>query len=177
MKLSQIYEARNRMRKTADALSGLVDFLQQHGSQQEQHTIDVFLQKPTPQAWKESQWLIDSALRIGAGMERNDELDDNLENWAVLKRLTPQMVAAAVYDMTQASIVDTPRQTLSMTEPSRNRLKRALGPLGYVSTMAGISELPKAQAKKFLKTTARHSNAFISAARHDMPGTKIVRQF
>lgn len=177
MRLSQISENRQRLRTTAVALSELVDFIQQHGSQSDQRAIDVFLKKPTPQAWLESMWLVDKAIRMGAESEKSDELTDSMEGWAMLKRLTPPVVSAAVYDMSQMATIDTPRQTLAMNEPNRNRLKRALGPLGYVSTMAGLSELPKSHAKKFLKSTARHSNSLIGATKKDIPGTRVTRQF
>lgn len=177
MRLRNIHENRNKIRAAATSLSELIDFIQEYGNKEDNAAIIKFLQRPTPKAWQESSWLVNRALQLGSKMEENQELINSMEGWKSLLHLTPAIMSSAVYDIDRTAVLDTPRQPVALNEPNRNRLKRALGPLGYVTTMAGISELPTHIAKRFIRDTAKNSDKYIRAAKHDLPHTRVVRQF
>jgi hypothetical protein len=178
MKLSSIVESglkgKTIIRNTAEAIGDLISYIYQHGQPAQKKALDAFLKEPTPHGWDQSKWLIKAAIQQ-ASTDRN--LTDNIKAWSQLASLTSPVVTAAVYDIDQKQAKGTPLQNLVLSRGMRDKYKQALGPQGYVGTMANVGDVGPNKLRNMLKTTAKNSTAIAKATKKDMPNIRPVTKF
>jgi hypothetical protein len=170
MKLRSITEknikgSQEVVRRTADALGDMIEFAYENldpNNSRELQTLNAFLDKPTPQTWQQSKWIIDSLIK------QTD--DPRTEIWAGLKGVTSPTIAASVYDIDPSKTKGTPLGDVSLSRRNRDNLKQTLGPEGYISSLANAGgEVSNRELKQHLKTTAKDSKALTKAAKNDLP--------
>ena len=178
MRLSQISEAglRGRMaiRNTADAVGDLIRYVYDEGTQEEKQALDAFLKAPEPRGWENTKWLIDS---VSQRLARDPNMADSLKQWGQLKTLTAPVVTAAIYDIDPQDAKGTPLQSLVFGKSTRDKYKVALGPQGYVSTMANVGNLGTNKLRDMLRSTAKDGRAIAKAVKRDLPQIKPVARF
>lgn len=180
MKLIFIAEAKlsgskTAVRDAAEAMGDLIQFIYELGKSPELTSLENFLKAPNSREWDRTRWVIDSALQKATTM--GNDYQSRMKTWASLKTLTSPVATAAVYDVNQKSAKGTPLQKVALNNSTRNKLKMALGPQGYVSSLANASDVPPSKLKDMLKDTAKSGNALAKASKKDLPGIRLVTRF
>lgn len=178
MKLRTIAEAgikgRTVVRNTGQSLGELISFIRNSGDREQQKAMASFLKNPTPESWEQSKWLIDAAIKIAANDKNNN---DYIKSWSALKGLSSPVAVASLYDMEPKHAKGTPIQSVVLSKPGRDKFKAAIGPQGYIGTMANAGELGDDKLRKLIKTTAKNGAALTKAAKKDIPSVKPVSKF
>lgn len=179
MKLSNITEAKSRtpIRDAASALALVIDTLQQHypKNSEEQLAFNRFLSNPSSNTWKTNKWVIDNIIKTGYTKGISP---DQLSQIAYLNTLTSPTIAASVYDIDRSKARNTPISNIALDNVKRNRLKRALGPIGYVSSLANISnKMNDSQLRRHLRFTANSQIGLNRAAMKDLPNIHLLKRF
>ncbi len=179
MKLRAIAEAklkgsRTLIRDTATIFGDLIKYITKLGHTPESEALTQFLAAPDARSWERTKWIIDAAVRRA----ETDPSDANRAvKWANLKQLTAPVLAAAIYDIDPKYVKNTPLQKIALSKQIRDKYKAALGPQGYVSTMANADTIPPTKLRDMLKTTAKSGVALAKAGRTDLPSIKPVTHF
>jgi len=180
MKLSSISEeikgSRETIRNAAVALGELIRFVYDTGQGEELQGLDTYLTHPTPRGWEKISWIIDSAMQKAAAL-KDDSLTDQMKHWAELKSLTSPVIVAATYDIEPPQVKGTPMQKVALSRPQRNKMKLALGPQGYVSTLSQAGSLPSGKLKNMSRNIARSSSGLTQAAKTDIPNVQPRAKF
>jgi hypothetical protein len=169
MKLKLITEnelsgSRTIIQDTAKIVESLIQYIYTLDDQSlERRTLDAFMSKPTPENWRKSNWLIDSAIR------KSDNPEGVQNSWKSLKTLTPEVVVASFYDLDPRTTRGTPFQNITLNSKKRKDLKAALGPQGYVSTTSKLGDLRSTDAHDMLKKTADNKDNLDKAIEKDLP--------
>jgi len=185
MKLRQIAEdikgSHEVVRDSANALGDLIQFAYENldpKTSRELRSLDKFLRKPTPQLWERTKWIIDSLMHQTVN---DPQLQTRAKQWAGLKGITSPVVAASIYDIDPKYAKGSPIANTALNKQLRDRLKKTLGPEGYVSGLADMGgKVTDNRIKKLLKSTAKQGEAFSQAAEQDMPDLvpkKQIRKF
>lgn len=178
MKLSTIAEAglksKTAIRDTAEAIGNLIDFVYKKGAPEHKSALDNFLSNPDPKGWEQTKWIVDAAIQMAT---KDPDARGNLKVWGQLKTMTSPVVAAAVYDIDPRQARGTPLQGLVFGKGIRDKYKLALGPQGYVGTMANVGEIGTNKLRDMLKTISKSGNAIAKAAEKDIPIVRPVREF
>lgn len=156
--------SQNVVRDAADALGSLIQYVYTLDDQgAERLTLDAFLSKPTPENWKRSRWLLDSAI------EKSGAPEDSLRGWAGLKTLTSPVITSSLYDVNSKFTRGTPLQNVSLTSKKQDDLKSAVGPQGYVSAFSELGDMPEQETGDLLKRTADEADDIDTAVERDLP--------
>lgn len=177
MRLSTITEqtgGRAVIRRSAEALGDFIRFVYDQGAPEHRKALDQFLQNPNPRAWDKTSWLLGAAQQM---VGPDPQMVDSLKKWEELKGLTSPTIVAAIYDIEPAQAKGTPLQGLIMAKSTRDKYKMAMGPQGYVSTMANAGQLGTHRLRHMLKDTAKSGAALAKAAKRDIPGVRTVPKF
>jgi hypothetical protein len=176
MKLRAIAEAKSRtiIRDTGEAMGDLIQFIYGLGKTEERAALEEFLREPTARGWDKASWVVESAMRMVAQDEQNQ---DRIKKWNVLKAVTSPVVSAAVYDIDPKYVKGTSLQQTALPRTVRDRFKMAMGPQGYIGTMANAGQLPASRLKGMLKSTAQSGTALVKASQKAVPGIKPVARF
>lgn len=174
MKLSIIAENHPVVRDAARAMGALVRHIKQFGNDGEKKALGIFLKAPSAASWGRTKWLLDSAIQANL-TDRSQA--DNLKAWSELKSLTDPVVAAAVYDMEPGDAKQTPLQGKVLSRQNRDKYKLALGPQGFVGTMANADKMGTNRTRQFLKDIAKQGTQIAKDARKDIPGVRPTGRF
>ncbi len=179
MRLRLISEAGlNHSRKivsdTAAILGDFIQFMYKSGKGKELNVLDSFLRKPSPQSWEQSKWIIDS---IAQKTVQNPQLQPKVDGWLQLKNITSPIISTTVYSIEPKYLKGTPLQNLALSRQNRDKFKKALGPQGYVSTLANADELSHSELKNLVKATSKDSSGLRKAIETDMPNVKQIAKF
>lgn len=178
MKLLTIAEAglkgKTVIRDTAKALGDFIDFINKNGQPEHKEALNNFLKSPDPRGWEKTAWLLDVATQIAS---KDPNMVENIKLWNQLKTMTSPVVTAAVYDIDPRQAKGTPLQGLVFSKGTRDKYKLALGPQGYVGTMANVGDIGTNKLRDMLRTTARSGAAIAKAAKKDMPMVKPLAKF
>ncbi len=178
MKLSSITEAglksKTVIRDTAKALGDFIDFINKNGQPPHKEGLNNFLKAPDPNSWEKTKWLLDVAIQMAM---KDPDMSANVKLWAQLKTMTSPVVTAAVYDIDPRQAKGTPLQGLVFAKGVRDKYKLALGPQGYVGTMANVSEIGTNKLRDMLRTMSKSGAAIAKAAKKDMPVVRPVPKF
>ena len=156
MKLRQIAEEarpKETIRRTAESFGDMLEFIYGLDPEaKERQAINRFLEEPTPQTWDRAKWIVNSLIRQVA---QDPKLKDRANRWAEINQVTSPIVSSSIYDIDPKQTKDTPLSDISMNKSKRDKMKRSLGPEGYVSSLAGIGgEVEQYDIKRHLKKTA-----------------------
>lgn len=178
MKLSLIAEAglksKTAIRDTAAAVGELIDFIYKNGNPEHKKAMDDFLKAPDAKGWEQSKWLIDQAMQMAT---KDPAAQGNLKTWDQLKGMSSPVVAAAVYDIDPKQAKGTPLQGVTFGKGVRDKYKLALGPQGYVSTMANVDDIGTNKLRDMLKAMSKDGTAIAKAAQKDIPSIRPVQNF
>lgn len=181
MKLQSITEAKSRqpIRDAALALADLNRYLNDQLGRKSAEAIAFtdFLSTPTYRKWDKNKWVVDRAIK--SAIEAKDtNLKTRIQKWAFLNTLTSPTIAASVYDMSPSDTKNTPAHKVSLSKNLRDKLKKSVGPSGYVSMLSNAgSNLNANKIKNLIKDTARNSSGLIKATKADLPKTQIPTKF
>lgn len=178
MKLTLIAEAglksKTVIRDTAEAIGDLIKFIYDKGAPEHKAALDGFLKEPDPQGWEKTKWIIDAAMKLGG---TDPQMAGKLKLWNQLKNMTSPVVTAAIYDIDPAQAKGTPLQGLVFGKGVRDKYKLALGPQGYVGTMANVGEIGTNKLRDMLRTMSKSGSAIAKAAKKDMPTVRPLPKF
>lgn len=179
MKLRQITEAKSSepIRDAATSMGDLISFIKEMPESQEYKELFSFLSQPSFKAWSKAKWIVNSAIKQVA-LSKNPQLIARAKKWAFLNNLTDPTVAASVYDIEPKMTKGTPADRYSQNKSQRDKLKKTMGPLGYVSVFSNLGkDATPSKIKKLVKDTSRNSIGTTRAARKDLPNVKTVSKF
>lgn len=174
MRLWLIGEAGTPIRTAADALGSLITFTYGLGECPEREALNTFLKQPSPRQWEDTLWIIDSLIRRASELPNTQR---RMKDWAKLKSLTSPTIAAAIHDINQRQTKGTPLQTGALSKLTRDRFKFAVGPQGYVSSLAYAGQIPMSKLKMMMKDIARSGPALVKAAKADLPDVRPRTKF
>lgn len=179
MKLKTIAEKSTRpVRDSAKSFGSLIQYINNNFDKRsnEYTSLYNFLSNPTITNWQKSKWVIDSAIKQAL---TDPKTAQDAKEWAFLKSVTSPTVVASIYDIDQKKTKGTPLQSISLSEPQRNKLKSSLGPEGYISTLSNIGgEIANGnKLKRILKGTAKNSTNTIKSIKKDIPSVKTTNKF
>jgi hypothetical protein len=179
MKLRVIAEAVDQapIRHGAEALGDLIQFTYELGKSDETTALDLFLAKPSPQAWDRTKWIIDAAIQRIMGVPPDQTTQERLKKWTALKRLSSPVAATAIYDIDMKYARGTPLERVLLSRPLRDKFKAAVGPQGYISALANAGQLPPRKLKKMMQDTAKNSKGLTKAGQLDLPGLRPIKRF
>ena len=179
MKLSFIAEAKSNepIRDSAKSLGDLISFIKTAPDSPEYKELMAFLSKPTFRTWNKAKWVVDSCIKKAVESQDN-ALMVRAKSWAFLNNLTDPTIASSVYDMDAKSAKDTPADRYAQSKSQRDKMKKALGPLGYVSMLSNLGkDSTPSKIKKLVKDTSRNSLGTSLAAMKDLPNVRSVPKF
>lgn len=182
MKLSAIHESglksKTVIRDTAAALGDLIGFINQNGQPEQKEALNGFLKDPNPQGWERSKWLVDAALQLASKDPRiANQMADKMKTWAQLKTMTSPVITAALYDIDPQQAKGTPLQDIVFSKSVRDKYKLALGPQGYVGTMANVGEIGTNKLRDMLRTMSKSGAAIAKSTKKDVPNVRPVSKF
>lgn len=179
MKLRMIAEAKSNepIRDAANSLGDLISFIKQSPKSKEYKQLMDFLSKPTFRTWDQTKWVVDSCMKQAAASQDN-QLLTRARKWAFLNNLTDPTVASCVYDLDPKLVKQTPASRYSQNKSQRDKLKKSIGPLGYVSVFSNLGkDATPSKIKKLVRDTSRNSLGTTLAAKKDLPNVKTVQKF
>lgn len=179
MKLRQIIEAKSSepIRDAAASMGDLISFIRETPESQEYKDLLDFLSKPTFKSWGKAKWVVNNAIKRVA-LSKDPQLIARAKKWAFLNNLTDPTVAASVYDLEPKMTKGTPADKYSQNKSHRDKLKKTMGPLGYVSVLSNLGkDATPSKIKKLIKDTSRNSFGTTRAAKKDLPSVKTVTKF
>lgn len=178
MKLTFITEAglksKTVIRDTAAAVGDLIRFIYDNGPPEHKTALDNFLKEPDPQGWEKTKWLVDAAIKL---VGTDPQMSSKVKLWHQLKNMTSPIVTAAIYDIDPNQAKGTPLQELVFSKGIRDKYKLALGPQGYVGTMANVGEIGTNKLRDMLRTLSKSGAAIAKAAKKDIPTVKPLPKF
>ena len=165
---------RQVIRRTAETLSDILDYLNESGEKSEELiAIDRFLQDPTPQSWNDTKWIINSLI---SQVAKDD--NDRAQKWAELNNLTSPTIVSSIYDMDQKYARKISSKIVPLSKAKRDKLKKTLGPLGYITSLSSIGgDVKPNDIKKYFKRMTRDGEELIKAAETDLPNLVGKRQY
>jgi len=179
MKLRFIAEAKSNepIRDSAKALGDLISFIKDSPNSEEYKYLMSFLSKPTFKAWDKTKWIVNSSIKKAAKSQDQD-LINRASQWAFLNKLTSPTITSSVYDIDPKLSKDTPADRYAQSKSQRDKLKKTLGPLGYVSVLSNLGkDATPSKIKKLVKDTSRNSLGTTLAAKKDLPNVRTVNKF
>lgn len=179
MKLRNITEAKSKtpLRDAANQLGVLVKYIQTNYKKEDEvsKALDTFLKYPSAKSWVSTKWIIDN---ISRNQFEEPAAKANLKQILSLKSYTPHTIAAASYDMEPKDLNGTPRRKFAMNKPDRDKLKKAMGPEGYVTTFSDLSDSANTrQIKNILKNSAKNGPVIQKSLKKDFPWVKPLKKF
>lgn len=174
MRLHLIAEINEPVRDTANALGSLIAFTYGLGNTPERKALNVFLRHPSPRRWEQTAWIINSLIRRGGELKHSTT---EMTKWSKLKTMTSPVVTSAVYDIEPRYLRGTPLQSGALTKQVRDKFKKAVGPQGFVSSLAFAGRLPVHKRRLMMKQTATNWPGLLKAATHDLPDVRLRKKF
>ena len=179
MKLRQITETRSNepIRDAADSMGDLISFIKETPDSEEHKALMSFLSRPSFRAWDKTKWIVNNAIKY-ATSSKDPKLINRAKKWAFLNNLTDPTVASSVYDIEPKLSRGTPASRYSQSKTQRDKLKKTMGPLGYVSLFSNLGkDTTPAKINKLVKDTSNNSLGTTRAAKKDLPNVKTVSRF
>lgn len=181
MKLSQITETKDRhiIQKTSENMSKLKNIITKYQNMKILTGLTKIFKNPNIKTWKSNAWILDQTLnQITNDTKLTDsERQEHTNTIEQLKNVPAPIIISSLYGISKKELKDTPFKSISFSDTEEKKIKKALGPLGYVTALSSADKIPHSTLKKTLNDIAKDSDKISKDVKNTIPGVQIVKDF
>lgn len=181
MKLIQIAEAKDShiIKHQSQAIAKLKDYISKYANQKAIKAINNVFSDPDISTWKQNSWVVNDTI---SNLEKDTKIDDTERQTAIsqLKTISttpPAIIISALYSIPKNQLKDTPLKNLNLSPLENKKLKKGLGPQGYVAALSSADNMRSSTLKKTLLDISKNSDTVTQQIRQSIPGVNIVKDF
>jgi predicted component of type VI protein secretion system len=181
MRLSSITEAKDKhaIQHTSQNISTIKDYIISTKDNKLIKQLYNILKNPDPQTWQNNKSLLqDLQTHIEQNKTINPTFKQELDNAInAIAKSTNAVFVASLYSMPKKELKGTPLSPMGFSDSETQKIKKTLGPQGYVATLASASDIPQNTLKKTMKDIAKNSNQTSKEISSQIPGTSTIKDF
>lgn len=181
MKLIQISEAKDAhiIKHQSEAIGKLKTYITKYKNQKAMKAIEKIFSDPDISTWKQNSWIVTDTIN---NLEKDQKLDQTEKQSAIaqLKTIltTPSaIVISSLYSIPKEQLKDTALKNLNLSPSENKRLKKGLGPQGYIAALSSADNMRSSTLKKTLLDISKNSDSTSQSIRQSIPGVNIVKDF
>jgi hypothetical protein len=181
MKLSQILEAKDRhiIKNTSENMSKLKTIITKYQDLKILTGLTRVFQNPSIKTWNSNSWILDQTLNLITNDTKlsDSQKQEDTELIKQLKTTRAPIIVSSLYNIPKKELKDTPLNTVSFSDIEKKKIKKALGPLGYITALSSADKIPHNILKKTLNDIAKDSDKISKDVKYSIPDIKIIKDF
>ena len=181
MKLIQIAEAKDAhiIKHQSEAISKLKDYINKYKNQKAIKAIEKLFSDPDASTWKQNSWIVNDTI---SNLEKDTKIDQAEQQKAISQLKTilttpPAIVVSSLYSIPKDKLKNTALKNLNLSPLENKKLKKGLGPQGYIAALSSADNMRSSTLKKTLLDISKNSDSTLQQVRQSIPGVSIIRDF